>query len=113
MSHIGLSVALEREGWEVHQEVEDPAHYGVPPLEEFEGTEDEKDQEILRQLKSHDSQTADTKRALILKISHIGGHKYAGNLIVGKEGFRLKYCELAGCIARLYCAPNPPFSPNR
>ena len=74
----GLSVALEREGWEVHTQLDDPSSHSTPPLEELTGTPEEKDVEILRQLKEY----AGEKRALILRCSHMGGHKFAGNVIV-------------------------------
>ena len=78
-----MTVALEREGWEVHTQLEDTSTYG-PPLEDFKGTQEEKDAEYLRLLKTYDSHSPDwdNKRALILKCSHIGGHKFAGNCIV-------------------------------
>ena len=78
----GLTSILERQGWEVHTQLEDPSSYGLTPLEDLAGTPEEKDAEILRQLKAHDAATCETKRALILKTSHIGGHKFAGNCIV-------------------------------
>ena len=78
----GLSVALEREGWEVHTQLDDPSSHSTPPLEELTGTPEEKDVEILRQLKARDAATCEVRRALILKTSHIGGHKFAGNCIV-------------------------------
>jgi len=76
-----LTVELEREGWEVHTQVEDPSAHG-PPLEDFKGTDEEKDAEVERILKDLDPRTADHKRALIVRNSHFGGHKFAGNLII-------------------------------
>ena len=35
----GFTTSLEREGWEVHRQLEDPSHHGQP-LEEFQGTDD-------------------------------------------------------------------------
>lgn len=49
------------------------------PLEQLEGTDEEKDKMMEERL--HDAAQGrqhDQKMALILKISHIGGHKYAG-----------------------------------
>ncbi|KAJ3488712.1 hypothetical protein NLI96_g2672 [Meripilus lineatus] len=77
----GFTTSLEREGWEVHRQLEDPSHHGQP-LEEFKGTDDEREAEVIRQLKQLDPSTVDTKRALILRNSHIGGHKFAGNCII-------------------------------
>ncbi|KAI0952178.1 hypothetical protein AcV7_008063 [Taiwanofungus camphoratus] len=76
-----FQTSLEREGWEVHTQVEDPALSGAP-LEEFQGSEDEKQAEVLRQLKSIAVENADQKRALVLYNSHMGGHKFAGNVII-------------------------------
>ena len=46
-------------------------------------TKDEaRDAAVIEQLKSHAWEHADTKRALVLYVSHIGGHKFAGNVII-------------------------------
>lgn len=79
----GLTVALEREGWEVHTQLDDPSEHGSP-LEELAGTDDERDAEYVRRLQAFDPTSADPRRALILKVSHIGGHKFAGNVIIYK-----------------------------
>ena len=70
-------MALEHEGWEVHDQVEHPSHHAAS-LEEFKGTEEEKEGSYLKQLK----EAAESKRALIIRNSHMGGHKVAGNCIV-------------------------------
>lgn len=65
----GLTTAFEREHWEVHTQVAEPASlYSCGS-----------DADRLAQLKS----AAESKTALILKTSHIGGHKFSGNVIVG------------------------------
>ena len=46
-----------------------------------EATDAERDAHVLAQLR--DISSNEHKRALILKNSHIGGHRYAGNAIVG------------------------------
>jgi len=76
-----LTTALEREGWEVHTQIDDPSLSGSP-LEELAGTDEEKEAEVLRRLRSVDVPYADQKRALILRNSHMGGHKFAGNMII-------------------------------
>jgi len=48
------------------------------PLEDLNVTPEERAENITAQLK----ESSDSKRALIIKVSHIGGHKYAGNCIV-------------------------------
>jgi len=67
---------LHAEGWDVHTQLEDPTG---PPLEDYPDG-DEKEAELSRRLQELDESLP--KRALILKTSHIGGHKYAGNVIV-------------------------------
>jgi Sucrase/ferredoxin-like len=68
---------LQREGWDVHTQLDDPTG---PPLEYYpDGPE--KETELNRKLQDLDDNSL-PKRALILKTSHIGGHKYAGNVIV-------------------------------
>lgn len=79
---IALTLALEREGWEVHHQVEDPSISGPaleddPVLSPLSPADTEA--ELRRRLQHVD---AEHKRALILYSSHIGGHKYAGNVIV-------------------------------
>ncbi|KZT19284.1 hypothetical protein NEOLEDRAFT_1078151 [Neolentinus lepideus HHB14362 ss-1] len=71
--------ALEREGWEAHTQLEDPSLNGSP-LEDLQGSEEDKEAQVAQQFK--DLAEAHTKRALILKNSHIGGHKFAGNCII-------------------------------
>ncbi|KAH9045507.1 Sucrase/ferredoxin-like-domain-containing protein [Lactarius pseudohatsudake] len=71
-----FSETLEREGWDVHTQLDDPTG---PPLEDFaDGYE--KEAELNRRLQELDNGLS--KRALVLKTSHIGGHKYAGNVII-------------------------------
>ncbi|RPD81227.1 Sucraseferredoxin-like protein [Lentinus tigrinus ALCF2SS1-7] len=81
-----LTASLEREGWEVHSQVEAPSLSG-PALEDDPvlsalASEEEQQTEILRRLHSIDAAHAESKRALILFCSHVGGHKYAGNVII-------------------------------
>lgn len=54
-----------------------------PPLEDLNVTPEEKHQNISAQLK----QSSEAKRALIVKVSHVGGHRYAGNCIVSTFQF--------------------------
>jgi len=67
---------LEAKDWEVHTQLEDPTG---SPLEDYPDGDD-KEAELSRRLQELDDSLP--KRALILKTSHIGGHKYAGNVIV-------------------------------
>lgn len=104
--HTALTLALEREGWEVHHQVEDPSASG-PALEDDPTlaaiTSDEgRHEEMLRRLQRVDAAHAEHKRALILFCSHIGGHKYAGNVIVSMRCFsppirRFESCYLVTC----------------
>jgi len=72
-----FTAALEREGWEVHTQVEDPSLSG-PPLEDFTGSDERLRAEVERRLKD----VAEQKRVLIIRNSHMGGHKFAGNVII-------------------------------
>lgn len=73
---LAFSQNLQDEGWEVHTQLEDPTG---PPLEDYPD-EHGKEAELSRRLQELDESLP--KRALILKTSHIGGHRYAGNVIV-------------------------------
>ncbi|KZT12554.1 uncharacterized protein LAESUDRAFT_808148 [Laetiporus sulphureus 93-53] len=71
--------SLERAGWEVHTQLEDPS-FSSTAFEDTPGTPAEKDTEFRRRLEAVDS--ADQKRMLIIRNSHMGGHKFAGNVII-------------------------------
>ncbi|KAG1753811.1 Sucrase/ferredoxin-like-domain-containing protein [Suillus paluster] len=67
---------LEQEGWEVHTNLDDLT--SEPSLESRASSNTEKEQLIETQLKSLHTE----HKALILKNSHVGGHKFAGNCII-------------------------------
>ncbi|KAJ7095166.1 Sucrase/ferredoxin-like-domain-containing protein [Mycena belliarum] len=67
--------SLHRKGWTADTQLE---HVIEPPLEQFSGTAEEKALYIEDELKALPS----AKKALILRNSHMGGHKYAGNCII-------------------------------
>lgn len=69
---------LEHLGWEADTQLECPSYTYGSPLEDLAITEGERDKIIQSQLKD----SAESKRALIVKVSHVGGHKYAGNCII-------------------------------
>lgn len=69
---------LEAQGWDADTQMEYPSLTMGLPLEDLNVTPEERAETIAEQLK----QSAESKRALIVKVSHIGGHKYAGNCIV-------------------------------
>lgn len=69
---------LERDGWEVHTDLQDLSH--EPSLESQASPDIDKEQLIETQLKSLHVE----HKALILKNSHVGGHKFAGNCIVSE-----------------------------
>ncbi|KAL1761387.1 Sucraseferredoxin-like protein [Schizophyllum commune] len=70
---------LASRGWQADTRLEDPTvEMGTDPLEAFRGTAKEKEAHIRSQLKGLQNE----KRALILKNSHMGGHKFAGNCII-------------------------------
>ncbi|KAJ4472257.1 Sucrase/ferredoxin-like-domain-containing protein [Lentinula aciculospora] len=70
--------SLEEHGWTVDTEIEHPVHSVGPPLEELQGTEEENEERIAKQYQ----ELALEKKALILRNSHTGGHRYAGNCII-------------------------------
>lgn len=73
-----MTQSLESQGFEVHTQLEDPTG---PSLEEVEGTEEDRENEFLRRLQAF-ADSEEPKKALILKNSHVGGHKYSGNVVV-------------------------------
>jgi len=70
--------SLEMQGWDADTQLEHPSLSMGVPLEDLNVTPEAREENIASQLK----ESADVKRALILKVSHIGGHKYAGNCII-------------------------------
>ncbi|KAF5333400.1 hypothetical protein D9611_002199 [Ephemerocybe angulata] len=73
-----LIKSLEAQGWEADTELEHPSHTMGAPLEELNVTPEQREENIALQLK----ESTESKRALILMVSHVGGHKYAGNVII-------------------------------
>ncbi|KAG6890948.1 hypothetical protein C0995_000905 [Termitomyces sp. Mi166 len=69
--------SLQENGWAADRQLECHCLMGTP-LEDLQGTHEERQETIAKELKS----SATEKRALILKTSHIGGHKFAGNCII-------------------------------
>ncbi|KAG8829542.1 hypothetical protein FRC17_006426 [Serendipita sp. 399] len=73
---------LENHKWEVDHNLRDNEEM-EPSLEELTGSDQEKEDALVNRLR--DATTGDQhgqKLALLVKISHIGGHKYAGNVIL-------------------------------
>ncbi|KAH7887956.1 Sucrase/ferredoxin-like-domain-containing protein [Phlebopus sp. FC_14] len=71
-----LIQCLESEGWEAHTELEDLSSY--PSLESSICGEPDAEAAFEAQLRT----LPDQHKALILRNSHIGGHKFAGNVII-------------------------------
>ncbi|KAH6914840.1 Sucrase/ferredoxin-like-domain-containing protein [Coprinopsis sp. MPI-PUGE-AT-0042] len=69
---------LEAQGWDADTDVEHPSVLMGPPLEDLPITDVAREQNMATQLK----ESTESKRALIVKVSHVGGHKYAGNCII-------------------------------
>ncbi|KAG5646425.1 hypothetical protein DXG03_003475 [Asterophora parasitica] len=69
--------SLQENGWAADTHLECHCLMGQP-LEELQGTPSETQAYIEKELRN----SVEEKRALILKTSHVGGHKYAGNCIV-------------------------------
>jgi len=70
--------ALESRGWDADTQLEHPLSF---PLENSNATPEERENTIAQELQASMS----SKRVLIVKVSHIGGHKYAGNVIVNQS----------------------------
>ncbi|KAK7061525.1 altered inheritance of mitochondria protein 32 [Favolaschia claudopus] len=70
---------LHTKGWAADTQIE---HIVEPPLENFSGTPEERADYITDHLRALPT----AKKALILKNSHMGGHKYAGNCIIYTPG---------------------------
>ncbi|KAG0705435.1 Sucrase/ferredoxin-like-domain-containing protein [Suillus ampliporus] len=88
---------LEREGWEVHTDLHDLSY--EPPLESQPNPAAEKEQLIEAQLKSLHAE----HKALILKNSHVGGHKFAGNCIVSDVLMVIRAVQsLMSILAQIY-----------
>ncbi|KAF8640036.1 hypothetical protein AX17_001278 [Amanita inopinata Kibby_2008] len=69
---------LGAHGWHVDLEVDAATTHDSPALEDLQLSSDDLERHLNDQL--HESSAS--KRALILRTSHIGGHKYAGNCII-------------------------------
>jgi len=76
-----LTYSLESEGYEVHTQLEYPEG---PPIEDIKGPDEDREKEFLRRLQTI-ADSNGPKKALILKTSHIGGHKYSGNVVVSSN----------------------------
>lgn len=70
---------LHAKNWTVDTQIEHPLHSGGLPLEDLRGTEEEEQEHVLKQLQDLQEQ----RKALIIRNSHTGGHRFAGNCIVG------------------------------
>ncbi|QRV87900.1 altered inheritance of mitochondria protein 32 [Ceratobasidium sp. AG-Ba] len=72
--------SLSSLGWDVHTQIDDPAEYGHPAIEDLPEPRADAILEQLQEIRKPDGQHS--QRALILRNSHIGGHKFAGNVII-------------------------------
>ena len=72
--------SLSSLGWDVHTQLDDPADLDLPALDDLPEPRAEAVIEQLRGLRRPGSDYA--QRVLILRNSHIGGHKFAGNVII-------------------------------
>ncbi|KAF9057363.1 Sucrase/ferredoxin-like-domain-containing protein [Panaeolus papilionaceus] len=70
--------SLEAQGWDADTQLEHPELTMGLPLEDLDATPEMRDDIMKQQMK----ESAESKRALIVKVSHVGGHKYAGNCII-------------------------------
>lgn len=82
LSYIALTTVLNARSWEVHTEIELDAD--IPPLQASMASNlnpEERDEAFKTQLRGV-TDTSGGKRALLLKVSHVGGHKLAGNVVI-------------------------------
>ncbi|XP_006459893.1 hypothetical protein AGABI2DRAFT_184400 [Agaricus bisporus var. bisporus H97] len=70
--------SLEHHGWDADTQLECPSYTYGSPLEDLNVTAEQREEIIKSQLR----ESALSKRALVVKVSHVGGHKYAGNCII-------------------------------
>lgn len=78
MIFLAFIKSLEAQGWDADTQLEHPELTMGLPLEDLDATPEMRDDIMKQQMK----ESAESKRALIVKVSHVGGHKYAGNCIV-------------------------------
>ncbi|GLB33574.1 putative sucrase/ferredoxin-like protein [Lyophyllum shimeji] len=69
--------SLQENGWAADTHLECHCLMG-PPLEDLHLTPEETQEHITKELMN----SSQEKRVLILKTSHVGGHKYAGNCLI-------------------------------
>lgn len=77
MRPLAFIHSLQQNGWAADTQIECQCLMG-PALEDLRGPSIEPEEYITKQLKISSTE----KRVLILRTSHVGGHKYAGNCIV-------------------------------
>lgn len=110
---LAITAVLESRGWEVHREIE--IDHSIQPLEDRLGDDDTRETELLQQIRDseahHDGHGA-SKRALLVKVSHIGGHKFAGNMIVySPSGTGVWYGRVSPEKVSYFCSvPNATFT---
>jgi len=73
-----FTTTLSALGWDVHTQIDDPAEYGQPALEDLPEPRSDAAAEQLRRIRNGEY----ANRALILRNSHVGGHRFAGNVII-------------------------------
>ncbi|CAE6369466.1 unnamed protein product [Rhizoctonia solani] len=75
-----FTTSLSNQGWDVHTQIDDPAEHGQPALEDLPEPRAENAKQRLQALRKPESDFS--QRVLILRNSHMGGHKFAGNVII-------------------------------
>ena len=95
-TQIAFTQVLNAEGWEVDYQLRDLSD----AIEVTHGQDNSTtgNETLLDRIKSRAENSGEKKKALILKTSHVGGHKFAGNVIVWISFLpffsRLSYLEL-------------------
>ena len=84
----------------MHTQLDDPGAHGTTALEDDPAVAaadlDARAAAVRAQLRGVDAAHAEHKRALIVYCSHIGGHKYAGNVIVSVPVLSLPFAATRG-----------------
>lgn len=78
---LAFTTVLNARQWDVHTQIDDSCT-SEPSLENITGSTEEREEVFIQRLKAASSAIEPEKRALILKTSHVGGHKFAGNVII-------------------------------
>jgi hypothetical protein len=82
--YTAFAQSLTSRSWGIDHHIDEGVAHDQSPLEDFKGTPEERAAEIKsRRMQAAAGTLGHEKKALIVFNSHIGQHKFAGNVIVG------------------------------